>query len=88
MRYHIYRIQFTNKSRDQFNSFSPKLKKQIGTKLEKIAHNPHMGKPLRGPLKGLISYRLGKLRIIYQIIKKEIVIIIVSISLRKESYQI
>lgn len=88
MRYNVYSIQFTDKSRQQFNSYAPKLKKQIGSKLEKIAYNPHIGKPLQRPLKGLFSYRLGKLRIIYQIRKKEIVVIIVNISLRKESYQI
>ena len=86
MRYHVYGIEFTDKSKDQFNSYSPKLKKQIASKLEKLSHNPYIGKPLQRPFKGLFSYRLGKLRIIYQIVKKQIVIIILSISFRKESY--
>ena len=109
MRYNAYDIQFTGKSADQFNAYSPKLKKQIEKKLEKLAHDPYMGKPrsksapevrqsplasyfergkpLQGLLKGLFSYRVGKLRIIYQIKTKEIVVIIVSISHRRESYR-
>lgn len=87
MRYNIYKIQFTSESKKQFDSYTGKLKNQIADKLEKLAENPHLGIPLQGPLKGLLSYHVGKLRIIYKIKKEEIIIIVLSISYRRESYR-
>ena len=87
-RYNIYNICFTRTSRKQFEFLPSKIKKEI-TKIleEEIAHNPLLGKPLHGVLKGLRSQRAGNLRIIYQIIKNELVVMIINLERRKKVYQ-
>ena len=66
---HFYNIYFTRISKKQFESLPIKIKKEVTKILEdEIAHNPLLGKPLQGPLKGLLFQRIGILRIIYKII--------------------
>ena len=87
-RYNIYTICFTRTSKKQFESLPPKIKKEIAKILEEeIAHNPLLGKPLQGALKGLRSQRIGTLRIIYQMIKNELVIMVINLEHRKKVYQ-
>ena len=87
-RYNIYAICFTRISKKQFESLPPKVKKEIAKILEEeIAHNPLLGKPLHGTLKGLHSQRGGNLRIIYQIIKTELVVMVINLDHRKRVYQ-
>ena len=85
----IYNIYFTRTSKKQFDSLSSKIKEEI-TKIleEEIAYNPLLGKPLQGPLKGLRSQRIGNLRLIYQIIRNELTIMVISLEHRKQVYRI
>jgi len=87
-RYNIYSICFTRTSKKQFGSLPSKAKKEIAKILEKeIAPDPSSGKPLHGTLKGLRLKRVGNLRIIYQIIKNELVIMVINLEHRKKVYQ-
>ena len=86
---HIYNIYFTRTSKKQFDSLSIKIKKEVTKILEdELAHNPLLGKPLQGPLKGLRSQRIGTLRIIYKIIKNELTIMVINLDYRKQVYKI
>ena len=84
----IYDICFTRTSKKQFESLPSKARKEI-TKIleEEIAHNPLLGKPLHGALKGLRSQRTGNLRIIYQIINRKLAIIVINLEHRKQVYR-
>ena len=87
-RYNIYNICFTRIAKNQFESLPAKVKAET-TKIleEELACSPLSGKPLQGALKGLRFQRSGALRIVYQIIKNELVIIIVDLEHRKKVYQ-
>ena len=87
-RYNIYTICFTRTSKKQFESLPPKIKKEI-TKIleEETAHNPLLGKPLQGVLKGLRSQRIETLIIIKQMIKNELIIMVINQEHRKKVYQ-
>ncbi len=52
-----------------------------------IAPDPHVGKPLTGPYRGLWKFRLGDYRIIYSIEKAKLVIFVLRIRHRKDVYQ-
>lgn len=56
--------------RSSFERSPRKLKPQdiarVEKALEKPSANPWLGKKLKGKLKGLLSYRIGKYRLIYQ----------------------
>jgi len=87
-RYNSYNICFTRTSKKQFDSLRPKVRQEIIKILEEeIARNPLKGKPLHGALNGLRSERVGSLRIIYRIIKKELVVMIINLEHRKQVYR-
>lgn len=67
-------------------SLHPNLKRKVKAALKQILKNPNAGKALREELKGLHSYQVGKLRIIYRVAKRR-VIEIVAIGPRKIIYE-
>ena len=87
MRHRTYSIRFTSTSRKQFQAFTVKVREELANVLEELAKDPLMGKPLQGPLKGLRSYRIGKLRIVYKQIKTHLEVIVISIERRKSVYR-
>jgi len=64
----------------------PQTKARIRRALEEIETNPLLGKPLKGELQGLYSYRAATYRIVYQIKFSEILIEIIDIAERKVVY--
>ncbi len=57
-------------------------------KVEKhLSQSPQkLGKPLSGQLNGLYRYRFGDYRVIYEVNKQEVMIIVVRVGHRKEVY--
>ncbi|MFH0799305.1 MAG: type II toxin-antitoxin system RelE/ParE family toxin [Pseudomonadota bacterium] len=51
-----------------------------------LALDPHKGRPLTGPYKGLWKYRIGDYRIIYSIIESRVVVFVLRIRHRKNVY--
>ena len=51
-----------------------------------IARDPSQGKPLHGQLRGLLSYRMGSYRILYETHHKRLLVIIIDLGHRKEIY--
>mgnify|MGYP005635032611 CR=1 FL=1 len=70
--------------------FLKKLDKEnqnrILKKLKQLKNNPELGKPLIGNLSGLWALRIGKYRILYQIFKDKLIIVILDIGHRKNIY--
>ncbi len=52
-----------------------------------IGFDPSQGKPLQGQLRGLLSYRLGSYRILYEVRHKQLLIVVVDLGHRREIYQ-
>ena len=55
--------------------------------LEALARNPRLGKPLRGPLAELWSYRVGDYRVVYEIRRGELVVLVLAIGHRRAIYE-
>lgn len=69
------------------NSIRARIIKYIETNLE-VCENPRLrGKPLHGPLRGNWSYRVGNYRIIAEIEDDKILITVVKIDHRRQSYR-
>ncbi|HJN51876.1 MAG: type II toxin-antitoxin system RelE/ParE family toxin [Pseudomonadales bacterium] len=64
----------------------PKLKRRIKRALSTIIEDPYSGKALTEELRGLRSFRMGRIRIIYAIASKKL-IEIVAIGPRKPVYE-
>jgi mRNA interferase RelE/StbE len=52
-----------------------------------IATNPYAGKALAGRYHGLYSYRFSSYRIVYELRKQRLVIVILRVSHRKDVYE-
>lgn len=74
------------------------VKKELAVLPEKIAgriiqamhdieRDPYKGKHLQGNLEGVYSWRVWPYRILYEIRKKELVILVLAIGDRKQIYQ-
>ncbi len=55
--------------------------------LEALARNPQLGKPLKGPLRGLWSYRVGDYRVVYKIRHGSLVVLVLAIGHRRAIYE-
>jgi len=64
----------------------PLLKRKFRAGLRQILTEPESGKSLKDELEGLMSYRIGRFRIIYRISSKRI-IDIVAVGPRKNIYE-
>ena len=64
----------------------PLLKKKIRAALHEITTDPHAGKLLKDELKGLWSYRMKRIRIIYRFTSKKYIDII-AVGPRKSIYE-
>ena len=54
---------------------------------EKLLAKPHKGKPLKGKDGTLWSFRVGNYRILYNFNDKELIVLIIKISHRKQIYK-
>ncbi|MDI6735157.1 MAG: type II toxin-antitoxin system RelE/ParE family toxin [bacterium] len=72
------------RQKKQLKNLDKKKEDRLKEAIKFIAQNPSKGKKLKGELKGVRSYRVGKYRIIYRITEEEIDI--VSIVHRKDAY--
>ena len=63
------------------------LYKRFLNAFDAIAQNPSIGKPLWGKLRGLLSYRMGSYRVLYEIRHRKLLVIIIDLGHRKAIYQ-
>ena len=81
-----YKLKIPKDTVSLIRGLHPQLKKKIKTALQEITNDPHTGKTLKGELKGLWSYRIKRIRIIYSLTSKKYIDII-AIGPRKNIYE-
>ncbi|MCC6581969.1 MAG: type II toxin-antitoxin system RelE/ParE family toxin [Phycisphaeraceae bacterium] len=85
----MWRIEFTAKAGKQFGKLDKQTQRDIVAYLDKILESEDplsFGKPLVGDLSGFWRYRVGKYRLICEIMKKVLVIEVISIGKRDKVY--
>ncbi len=83
-----YKIHIVPKVQKQIDSLPEKVKSRIiYVIMEILGTNPYLGKPLKAELRGLYSYRVADYRIIYSILKLELIIQIIKVMHRREVYR-
>jgi mRNA-degrading endonuclease RelE of RelBE toxin-antitoxin system len=90
MRLSAYTIGWSNPAAKQFQKIrDKKLAQRILEVIEQeIAHNLLVGKPLTEPFKGVRSYRVGRLRILYKPDTEKLTSVILRIDHRKSAYRL
>ncbi len=81
-----YKLRIQNDTVSLIRGLHPQLKKKIRAALQEIIDDPHTGKALKDELKGLWSYRIKRIRIIYRFTSKKYIDII-AIGPRKNIYE-
>ncbi len=71
-----YKLRIPDDTVSLIRGLHPQLKKKIRAALQEITDNPHTGKALKDELKGLWSYRMKRIRIIYRFTSKKYIDII------------
>lgn len=82
-------IEYTESASKEINELDGNVKKIIKRAIEdKLMVDPlKFGLPLRRNLSGLFKLRVGSYRIIYQIRKSEVLVLVIVIGHRKNIYQ-
>lgn len=84
----MYKVLWDDTIADDLKKIDKIIARKIISKVSSyLARDPvNLGKPLTGNLAGLMSYRFGDYRVIYEVQEKNITIFVVKISHRKEAY--
>ncbi len=83
-----YTIVIALSAKKQIDSLPIKIKSRIAeVLLNVLAKDPFAGKALKAELRGLYSYRVGDYRIIYNIVKHNLIIQIIKVMHRREVYR-
>jgi mRNA interferase RelE/StbE len=88
----VYSLIFLDKANDELSKIDPIWQKRIKVKLNILTQNPaaisNRISPLKGKkYKGMARLRVGSYRIIIQNKDKELIILIVRVSHRKDVYR-
>jgi addiction module RelE/StbE family toxin len=83
----VYHIFLTHEAKKDLARIPKVREGLVLAALAALERDPHLGKPLTGPLKGLRSQRVWPYRIVYRIEQKRLVVFVVSIPHRKDAYR-
>ncbi len=81
-----YNLILSHKFDREFSQLEKTLQSRVVEGLRELNENPHAGKQLKGKLKDLLSWRVGKYRILYQIQEEKLLVFAVSVRHRKHVY--
>ena len=82
----VYQIQVQRSARKQLDKIPIIYRAKLEKAIDALALDPLQGKKLEGELKGQYSIRVWPYRIIYQIYKKELIIVIIEVGHRQGVY--
>lgn len=81
-----YKIVIPRKVQKDLNAVDKRYKQRIQAALVSLSSDPLLGKKLDGKYKGQRSYEVWPYRIIYEIIKNKLIILIIRIHHRQGAY--
>lgn len=81
-----YRVSFKPSAEKDLKRIPKPTYYRVILALENLQNNPFVGKKLKGELYGLYSLRVWPYRIIYQVYKRELIVIIIRIGHRQGVY--
>lgn len=83
------RVELSPKARTSLEELArdASVYRRMVNALEKLRREPTAGKLLKGPLRGLRSYRVGAYRILYEVLGGVLVVYVVDIRHRSMAYR-
>lgn len=83
----MYRLEFSPTAVKNLKKIEFRYQKLIAKGLSRLQSNPFLGKSLSGEFIGLFKLRISHYQIIYQIVRKTLIIYIINIDHRKDIYR-
>ena len=85
----MYKVAYLDSVEEDLKKLDKTIVKKILNRIETyLACDPkELGKPLKGDFQGYWRYRWGDYRVIYKIAEREILILVLRISNRKDVYR-
>jgi mRNA interferase RelE/StbE len=84
----VWRVEIENRCLRELKKLDRLVVRQAFEVIENvIAMNPYAGKALAGRYRGLYSYRFSSYRIVYELRKQRLVIVILRVSHRKDVFE-
>jgi mRNA interferase RelE/StbE len=84
----VYKVAYLDSIEEDLKKLDKATARKILSRIETyLAQDPkELGKPLKGEFQGYWRYRWGDYRVIYKISEREILILVLRISNRKDVY--
>lgn len=82
-----YRVEYAQAAARQIESLDLAVKERVRLAIERLRVHPELGKRLAGLLADRWSYRAGDWRILYQIRKNELLILVLHVGHRSRVYR-
>lgn len=82
-----YEVLYTPAAARAIRRLDPEVRSACGEAARRLAVDPERGKRLHGPLRGLWSYRTGEYRLLYELRRRKLVILVVGLGHRRDVYQ-
>lgn len=83
----MYRVQIRKKAKKELDRMPQERKKRILASLLYLATDPFAGEALKGEFFGFYSLHVHPYRIIYQIYKQQLLVLVVRVRHRKDAYK-
>ena len=82
-----YSIRIRGSARREIAQLPREAKERVIAAIDALGEQPLAGSPLKGGLRGLRRQRVGDYRILYELLDDELVILVVRVAHRRESYR-
>ena len=82
-----YSIRIRNSARRELAQLPREARERVIAAIDALGEQPLAGSPLKGGLRGLRRQRVGDYRILYELLDDELVILVVRVAHRRESYR-
>ena len=82
-----YHVRLKPKAQKEFDNLETKDRLRVSAMLLDIAANPFFGKKLKGEFEGSYTVRAWPIRIIYDVYKKDLLVLVIRIKHRGGAYR-
>ena len=82
-----YSVRIRGSARRELAQLPREARERIIDAIDALQEQPLSGSPLKGGLRGLRRQQVGDYRILYELLDDELVILVVSVAHRRESYR-
>ncbi len=83
----MFQLLIKQVAEKQLAKLDRKVRARIWKEIECLLDNPFLGKKLDGDLQKLYSLRVGSYRVLYEIHKKQVIVVVMSIGHRQGVYK-